>query len=183
MALGSRSSRSAVLAFLRSHDQPRGGEEPDGDVVSAGLAPQGDGQMGLAGSHVPIQDQILGPVDETERQKVIPAPVPGEAGHAPIASVELLGRGEDRVFGRSQTPRLLPARVFGLEQAGEQARPAGRGILEGGPEHATGQGKITGEVHDLIDRGLAHRPATARGVFGVPKFVAVHAVTAFMNLS
>ena len=60
--------------------------------------------MCLAASHVPVEHEILGMFDEVERQQVIPAPVLGEAGRAPIVSIELPGPGEDRVFGRARTP-------------------------------------------------------------------------------
>jgi hypothetical protein len=104
MALSSRSSWSAALAFLKSHDQPCGGEEPDGDVASACLPTYRDGQMSLAGSHVPVQDEILRVFDELERQQVAPAPVLREADRAPIVSIELLGLGKARMFEQSQTP-------------------------------------------------------------------------------
>ncbi len=104
MVASSRSRRFSSLAFPKAHDRSRGGEEPDGDVASACPSADRDDRMDPAASHVPVEHEILGPVDEVERRQAVPAPVLGEAGHAPIVSIELPGPGEDRVFGRARTP-------------------------------------------------------------------------------
>lgn len=72
---------------------------------------------------------------------------------------------------------LGPARVLLLEQVGEEAELAGRGVLQGLLEHAVCQRQVAGESHDLFRRGLVKNAAAA-----LPRFLLAHSAS-FMYLS
>lgn len=55
-----------VLGPAQLHDQGRSGEESRGDALTAGCGGQRAGQVCLAGAHVPVEDQVLGIVDEVQ---------------------------------------------------------------------------------------------------------------------
>ena len=92
-----------VLGFglAQPHDQAGGGEEPDRYAPPAGEGADGDGEVGLAASHVPVEHEVLGSVDELEGRELFASPVGGKRGHAPVVAVEFLGLGEP---GLSEQP-------------------------------------------------------------------------------
>ena len=62
----------------QSHDEFGGGEEPDRDAPPAGLAPQRDGEVGLACAGRPEHDHVLVVVDEVEGFEGLTPVVDGE---------------------------------------------------------------------------------------------------------
>ena len=166
-----------VLGFPQAHDQAGGGEEPHGYHALACEHADRDGQVGLAAAHVAVEHEVLGPVDEFQAFQLFAAPVGGERGHAPVVSPQGLALGEPGLFEQPPPFGFGPARVLLLEQVGQEAEPAGRGVLQGLLEHAVCQRQVAGEAHDLFRRGLAKNAAAA-----LPRFLLAHSAS-FMYLS
>lgn len=79
----------------------------------------------------------------------------------PVVAVQGLVLGEAGLSG--QPPPFGPgaARVFLLEQVGEEAELARGRVLDGVAQHAVGQWQVPREFHDPFGRGLVnHAPAT-----------------------
>ena len=94
----------------------------------------------------------------------------------PVVSLQGLALGEPGLSG--QPPfGFGPARVLLLEQVGQEAELAGRGVLQGLPGHAVCQRQVAGEAHDLFRRGLVKNAAAA-----LPWFLLAHSAS-FMYLS
>ena len=87
-----------VLGFglAQPHDQAGGGEEPDRYAPPAGEGADGDGEVGLAASHVAVEHEVLGSVDELEGRELFASPVGGERGHAPGRTRQVLWIGGSR---------------------------------------------------------------------------------------
>lgn len=85
--------------------------------------------------------------------------------------------GEPGLFEQPPPFGFGPARVLLLEQVGQEAEPAGRGVLQGLPGHAVCQRQVAGEAHDLFRRGLVRNAAAA-----LPRFLLAHSAS-FMYLS
>ena len=149
-----------VLGLPQSHDQARGGKEPDGNHALAGEHADRDGQVGLAAAHVAVKHEVLGPFDELQAFQPLASPVGGERGHAPGRSRPGSCSGEAGLF--EQPPPFGPgaARVFLLEQVGEEAELTRGCVLDGVAQHAVGQWQVPREFHDPFGRGLVdHAPA------------------------
>ena len=166
-----------VLGLPQPHDQARGGEEPDGDHAPAGEHADRDGQVGLAAAHVAVKHEVLGPFDELQAFQLPASPVGGERGHAPGRSRPGSCSGEPGLSGQPPPFGFGPARVLLLEQVGQEAELAGRGVLQGLLEHAVCQRQVAGEAHDLFRRGLVKNAAAA-----LPRFLLAHSAS-FMYLS
>ena len=131
-----------VLGLPQAHDQARGGEEPHGYHALACEHADRDGQVGLAAADVAVEHEVLGPVDELQAFQLLAAPVGGERGHAPVVSLQGLAPGEPGLSGQPPPFGPGPARVLLLEQVGQEAEPAGRGVLQGLPGHAVRQRQV-----------------------------------------
>lgn len=166
-----------VLGLPQAHDQAGGGEEPHGYHALACEHADRDGQVGLAAAHVAVKHEVLGPVDEFQAFQLFAAPVGGERGHAPVVSLQGLALGEPGLSGQPPPFGFGPARVLLLEQVGQEAELAGRGVLQGLLEHAVCQRQVAGESHDLFRRGLVKNAAAA-----LPRFLLAHSAS-FMYLS
>ena len=84
------------LGLAQPHDQAGGGEEPDRYAPPAGEGADGDGEVGLAASHVAVEHEVLGSVDELEGRELFASPVGGERGHAPGRTRQVLWIGGSR---------------------------------------------------------------------------------------
>ena len=136
---------------------------------------------------------------EAEDPAVVHDAVDDRGGHVPVAehvapSAGLEVRGGDDALACEHADRdgqvglaaahvavehevLGPARVLLLEQVGQEAELAGRGVLQGLPGHAVCQRQVAGEAHDLFRRGLVKNAAAA-----LPWFLLAHSAS-FMYLS
>ena len=140
----------AVLGLPQPHDQARGGEEPHGYHALACEHADRDGQVGLAAADVAVEHEVLGPVDEFQAFQLFAAPVGGERGHAPVVSLQGLALGEPGLSGQPPPFGFGPARVLLLEQVGQEAELAGRGVPDGLPGHAVCQRQVAGEAHGPV---------------------------------
>lgn len=166
-----------VLGLPQPHDQARGGEEPHGYHALAGEHADRDGQVGLAAADVAVEHEVLGPVDEFQAFQLFAAPVGGKRGHAPGRIPPGSCSGEPGLSGQPPPFGFGPARVLLLEQVGQEAELAGRGVLQGLLEHAVRQRQVAGEAHDLFRRGLVKNAVAA-----LPRFLLAHSAS-FMYLS
>ena len=73
----------------QSHDEFGGGEEPDRDAPPAGLAPQRDGEVGLACAGWPEHDHVLRVFDEVEGFEGLTPVVDGESQGRPVVAVRV----------------------------------------------------------------------------------------------
>ena len=133
--------------------------------------------MGLAAADVAVKHEVLVPVDEFQAFRLFAAPVGGERGHAPGRIPPGSALGEPGLSGQPPPFGFGPARVLLLEQVGQEAELAGRGVLRGLPGHAVCQRQVAGEAHDLFRRGLVKNAAAA-----LPRFLLAHSAS-FMYLS
>lgn len=95
----------------------------------------------------------------------------------PVVSLQGLALGEPGLFEQPPPFGFGLARVLLLEQVGQEAELAGRGVLQGLLEHAVCQRQVAGEAHDLFRRGLVKNAAAA-----LPRFLPAHSAS-FMYLS
>ena len=138
-ALQHRGDAALRVGLVQLVHQPRGRREPDPLAHPAREYPQGHGRMGLAVAGASEQHEVLVPVDEAEREHVLPREAVGEAYAVPFEAVEALLEGE---VGPALQPRD-PARAPQLELVVQDALEEGelalggalRDVLEGGVGH------------------------------------------------
>ena len=80
----------------------------------------------------------------------------------PVVAVQgLVLGGEAGLSGQPPPFGFGPARVLLLEQVGQEAELAGRGVLQGLPEHAVRQRQVARQGRDLSGCGLGDHSAAA----------------------
>ena len=79
----------------------------------------------------------------------------------PVVSLQGLALGGPGLSGQPSPFGFGPAGVLLLEQVGEEAELAGRGVLQGLPGHAVRQRQVARQGHDLFGCGFADHSAAA----------------------